>query len=101
MNDTKVNKSMMELSTKLLLTENVKELLGGECDVDTAGVSSHKNGGKCDKIIKGGLSSEESMRKLQNDLEALLSRSAFICPSFTYLHYTLLTLQSSCAIYRK
>ena len=89
MNDVKVDTSMMELSTKQLLSENGKELLGGECGRDKTGVSSHKNGEKCDQIIKGGLSSKESMRKLQHDLEALLSRSALIpviCPSFTHIY---------------
>ena len=74
MDDVNVNKPIMELSTKQLFSENVKELLGGECDKDKTGVSSNKNGEQCDKISRGGLTSNESMRKLQNDLEALLSR---------------------------
>ena len=78
LNNVKVDESMMELSTKQLLSENVKELPGGECGRDKSGVSSHKNGEKCDQVLKEGLSSKESMRKLQHDLEALLSRSALI-----------------------
>ena len=96
MNDVKVDTSIMELSTKQLLGENGKELLGGECGRDKTGVSSHQNGEQCDQISKGGLSSKESMRKLQHDLEALLSRSAIIHPSFTH-NYSFLTLLSSCA----
>ena len=84
MDDVRVTKSIMELSTKQLFTENVKDLLGGESD--NTGVSSHKNSETCDKISKAGLTSKESMRKLQHDLEALLSRSAIVCPSFIRLH---------------
>ena len=94
--NVKVNKLIMELSTKQLFSENVKELLGGECDKDKTGVSSNKNGEKCDQINRGGLTSKESMQKLQHDLEALLSRSAIIHPSFTH-NYSFLTLLSSCA----
>ena len=84
MNHEKVDKSMMELSTKQLLGENVKELLRGECGRDQTEVSSQENDEKCDQINKGGLTSKESMRKLQHDLEALLSRSVRICPSSTH-----------------
>ena len=81
--NVKVNNPIMELSTKQLFSENVKELHGGECDNDKTGVSSNKNGEKCDQISRGGLTSKESMEKLQHDLEALLSRSAIVYPSFT------------------
>ena len=86
MDDVRVTKSIMELSTKQLLAENVKVLLGGESDRANTGVSSHKNSETCDKISKAGLTSKESMRKLQHDLEALLSRSAVVCPSFIHLY---------------
>ena len=78
MDNVKVNKPIMELSTKQLFSENVKQLLGGECDKDKTGVSSNKNGEQCDKISRGGLTSKESMKKLQHDLEALLSRFELI-----------------------
>ena len=94
--NVKVNKPIMELSTKQLFSENVKELLEGECDKDKTGVSSNKNGEKGNQISREGLTSKESMEKLQHDLEALLSRSAMIYPSFTHNYY-FLTLPSSCA----
>jgi len=74
----------MELSTKQLLSENDKERLGGECGRDKTGVSSNKNGEKCDQNVKGGLTSKESMRKLQHDLEALLSRHQSKTPALSW-----------------
>ena len=69
-----VNGPIMELSSNQLLSDYGQRVHGDVCDQNSPEVSDSKHSEKYDKTTKRGFTSTVSMKRLQNDLEALLSR---------------------------